>query len=253
MRRCVSNWKMISDALLSAASPQIRNMGTVGGNLLQRTRCGYFRDIGFPCNKRQSGLRLSRHTEVTIARWRSSASAIIASPRIRPIFPVALMALDTELELIEPRWQKPATAFGAILSTSPAIHRKSKPRCAPGEMIARLHVPGGAVARNSCYVKVRDRASFAFALVSAAVELDVADGMIRDARVALGGVGPCPGDCRTWRTRCAANGRNRRCSRPLRRSAGDGAPGAGGNDFKIELARRTVARALRTVAQRENL
>lgn len=114
-------------------------------------------------------------------------------------------------------------------------------------------MPDTPIARNSCYVKVRDRTSFAFALVSAAVGLDVADGTIRDARVALGGVAPKP-----WRlpeVEAALRGKHLEPAvlQAAAARAGDGARGAGDNDFKIELARRTVLRALRTVADRENL
>ena len=123
----------------------------------------------------------------------------------------------------------------------------------PGEVIASVRVAGGAVARNSTYLKIRDRASFAFALVSVAAGLDIVDGVIRDARVALGGVGPKP-----WRLpRVEEALRGQRPDQAVLETAaarsGDGASGSGRNDFKIALARRAVLRALRTVADQESL
>jgi xanthine dehydrogenase YagS FAD-binding subunit len=123
----------------------------------------------------------------------------------------------------------------------------------PGELITKVRVPAGSIARNSYYLKVRDRTSFAFALVSAAVGLDVEDGTIRDARVALGGVAPMP-----WRlpiVEAALRGQHLDPAvlDAAATQAGEGATGAGGNDFKIELARRAVSHALHTVAERESL
>ena len=247
----VNEWPMISQALLLSASPQVRNMGTVGGNLLQRTRCFYFRDTGFPCNKREpgSGCPALRGDNRELAIFGGSAQCIATHPSD---LPVALMALDAELDLIAPgggRRRLRLADFYRLPKETPHVETALR----PGELIERVHVPGGAVERNSCYVKVRDRTSFSFALVSAAVGLDVVDGVIRDARVALGGVAPMP-----WRLAAVEDMLRGQQMTPATleaaaAKAGDGAVGAGRNDYKIELAQRTVLRALRTVADRESL
>ncbi len=225
-------------------------MGTVGGNLLQRTRCFYFRDTGFACNKREPGLGCSalRGDNRELAIFGGSGQCIATHPSDMP---VALMAMDAELELAAPggasRRVKLAE-FYRLPGATPQVETVLR----PGELIVKVRVPAATTARNSIYLKVRDRTSFAFALVSAAVGLDVANGMIRDARVALGGVGPMP-----WRSPAVETAlRGQRLENATLQTAashaGNGATGAGGNDFKIELARRTVLSALRTVAERES-
>jgi xanthine dehydrogenase YagS FAD-binding subunit len=247
----IDQWPAISQALLLSASPQIRNMGTVGGNLLQRTRCGYFRDTGFPCNKRQpgSGCPAVRGDNRELAIFGGSSDCIATHPSD---LPVALMALDAELELAAPGGktrQLPLSRFYRLPGQTPRIENELQ----PGEVITRVSVPGGAVAKRSSYVKVRDRNSFSFALVSVAVGLDVAGNEIRDARIVLGGVAPMP-----WRLpRVEEALRGKRVGHDTFQTAAalasEGAAGAGGNDFKIELAHRTVIRALQTVTKRESL
>jgi xanthine dehydrogenase YagS FAD-binding subunit len=246
-----SQWPAISQALLLSASPQVRNMGTVGGNLLQRTRCGYFRDVGFPCNKRQpgSGCPALRGDNRELAIFGVSSHCIATHPSD---LPVALMAFDAELDLTAPGGKTRRLKLAHFYRT-PGDTPQIETVLHPGEMITRVHVPGGPVARNSCYLKVRDRTSFAFALVSAAVGLDVANNEIRDARIALGGAGPMP-----WRLPHVEELlRGKRAEQATFEAAaahaGDGAAGAGGNDFKIELTRRIVLRGLQTVADRESL
>jgi xanthine dehydrogenase YagS FAD-binding subunit len=239
----------ISQALLASASPQVRNMGTVGGNLLQRTRCGYFRDVGFACNKRLpgSGCPALHGENRELAIFGGSTQCIATHPSD---LPAALMALDAEVELAakggNTRRLKLAD-FYRLPADTPQIETAIR----PGELITKVRVPASQVARNSYYLKVRDRTSFAFALVSAAVGLDVSNGVVRDARVALGGVGPMP-----WRlphVEAALRGQRLEPARLQEAAAraGEGATGAGGNDFKIDLTRRTVLRALHTVAYRE--
>ena len=239
-------WPVISQALLLSASPQVRNMGTVGGNLLQRTRCGYFRDVGFDCNKRRpgSGCPALRGDNRELAIFGGSSHCIATHPSD---LPVALMALDAQLDLAAPGGgtrRLPLAQFYRLPGDTPHIETALR----PGEMITKVVVPSGPHARNSLYVKVRDRTSFAFALVSAAVGLAVSDGVIRDARIALGGVGAMP-----WRlphVEAALRGQRADTSvfETAAARAGDGAISAGLNKFKIELTRRTVLRALRTVA-----
>jgi len=162
------------------------------------------------------------------------------------------MALDAEVELISPDARSRRVAL-AQFYRPPGDTPDVETVLRPGETIAQVRVPGGPVARNSTYVKVRDRTSFAFALVSAAVALDIDGDRIRGARVALGGVGPMP-----WRLPHVEDAlRDKPATAETFRAAaaraGEGATGSGGNDFKIELARRTVLRGLRMVAERENL
>lgn len=244
--RVRQHWPVISEALLASASPQVRNMGTIGGNLLQRTRCGYFRDTGFNCNKRAPG---------------SGCPAIKGESRMLAIFgvsdnciashasdlAVALTALDATLELRGgngARRRVPLAEFYRLPGDTPHIETV----LAPGEMIEAVTVPEAHAARNSHYLKVRDRASFEFALVSVAVALETNGGAIRDIRVAAGGVGVRP-----WRLpEVEGVLRNATLSdgalREASARAGVGAHPTEQNTFKLTLLRRTVLRALQTAS-----
>jgi xanthine dehydrogenase YagS FAD-binding subunit len=241
----VSGWPAIASALLQAASPQIRNMGTVGGNLLQRTRCNYFRDTGFACNKRQpkSGCPAIAGDNRELAIFGGSAQCIATHPSD---LPVVLMALDAEVELTAPDGtarRLPLAEFYRLPGDTPHIETALK----PGELIDGVTIPATALARKSAYLKVRDRTSFAFALVSAAVALDIDGGRIRDVRIVLGGVAPMP-----WRLRHAEAALRGKIPgdtvfEDAASQATDGARPAGKNGFKTDLVRRTVIRALRTL------
>jgi xanthine dehydrogenase YagS FAD-binding subunit len=240
-----AGWPAIASALLQAASPQIRNMGTVGGNLLQRTRCNYFRDTGFACNKRSpgSGCPAIAGDNRELAIFGGSAQCIATHPSD---LPVALMALDAEVELTAPDGaarRVPLAAFYRLPGDTPHIETALK----PGELIEGVTMPATALARKSAYAKVRDRTSFAFALVSAAVALDIADGRIRDVRIVLGGVAPMP-----WRlphVEAALRGKTPgdAAFKDAAGHAADGATPAGKNGFKTQLVGRTVMRALQTL------
>lgn len=239
-------WPVISEALLLSASPQVRNMGTMGGNLLQRTRCGYFRDTGFACNKRLpgSGCPAIAGENRMLAILGGSEHCIATHPSD---LAVALVALDATLTLRAPGGhtrQVPLADFHRLPGDAPQMETI----LAPGELIESIQVPASAAARRSTYLKVRDRQSFEFALVSAAVALEVADGKVLDARVAAGGVGTKP-----WRLREVEDALRGKPLGPdaLREAAGtagQGAHPAGQNSFKLILLRRTVLRALETVA-----
>ena len=237
-----SGWPAISEALLLSASSQIRNMGTAGGNLLQRTRCLYFRDTGFACNKRVpgSGCPAIAGENRGLAVLGGSEHCIATHPSDMP---VALMAMDASLELMQAgggRRIVPLAEFYRLPGNTPDIETN----LVPGELIAAILVPASAAASRSRYVKVRDRASFEFAVVSAAVALDLQGGVVRDAWIAMGGVGTRP-----WRmpqvesalvgkpaadaTWDAAAGRAAEGAQPARRNA-----------FKLKLMQRTVRRAL---------
>jgi xanthine dehydrogenase YagS FAD-binding subunit len=237
-----ANWPAISEALLLSASPQIRNMGTMGGNLLQRTRCVYFRDTGSACNKRAagSGCPAIRGDHRMLGLVGVSESCIATHPSD---LPVALMAMDAALELLNPNGGKrivPLGEFYRLPGATPQIENN----LLPGEIIAAVLVPPSASAKRSRYIKVRDRASYEYALVSAAVALEVQDGTVREVRIALGGVGPKP-----WRlpqVEAALHGRpaTDEAFRAAAELASEGAKPGTQNAFKVTLMKRTVFRGL---------
>jgi xanthine dehydrogenase YagS FAD-binding subunit len=236
---------VLAQALLAGASGQIRNMATVGGNLMQRTRCYYFRDTAMPCNKRVPGSgcpALHGHNRMH-AVLGTSAQCIATSPGDMPVALVALGAI-VRIRGMDGERVVPLTEFHVVPGDRP--ERESVLR--HGELITAVDIPALPWARRSHYRKVRDRASYAFALASAAVALDLDGTTIRRARIALGGVGTKP-----WRSLEAEHVLAGQTATPaLYRAAGEralsGAVGSGDNTFKIELAIRTVVRALTTAA-----
>src|SRR3954469_961617 len=245
----VEQFPVISEALLNSASPQVRNQATIGGNLLQRTRCPYFRDVGYAaCNKRAPGSGCSAIGGEN--RWHAvlgtSENCIAANPSD---LAVALVALDAAVEVRGASGQRtvPLVDFHRLPGGTPHIETVLE----PGEVIAAITVPAGPAARRSHYLKVRDRASFEFAVVSAAVALEMdVDSRIRQARVALGGVGAKP--WRAPRVEAALAGASLDPA-VLRRAAAlaaEGAHGSGHNDFKIELMQRAIVRAVEIVGAR---
>lgn len=240
----IRRWPVLSQALLASASPQIRNMGTMGGNLLQRTRCGYFRDTGFACNKREpgSGCPAIRGENRMLAILGGSEQCIATHASD---FAVALVALDATVELSGPNGATRSLPIGQFHRV-PADTPHVETNLGPGELITAITVPASPAAGRSHYLKVRDRASFEFALVSAAVAIEVGDGTIHDVRIAAGGVGTRP-----WRlpeVEEALHGQS--LSPQLLKSAAEhaglGAKPASQNAFKLVLLRRTVLRALQT-------
>ncbi len=237
-----SDYPALREALLSGASPQLRNMATVGGNVMQRTRCSYFRDTGAPCNKREPGAGCG-----AIGGYTRMHAVLGGSEHCIAVHPsdmcVALVALDAVVHSRMPDGARRSTPFEAF-HTLPGDEPHVETLLLPGELITHVDLPASAFAARSHYVKVRDRASYAFALASAAVALDVHDGVVRDARVALGGVATKP-----WRSRDAERalvGKPAKVDtyRSAAAAALNGAVGRGHNEFKIELARRTLVRAL---------
>jgi xanthine dehydrogenase YagS FAD-binding subunit len=237
----------VAEALLSGASAQLRNAATVGGNLVQRTRCAYFYDVASACNKRHSGSGCDAHGGDNrlhaILGWSESCIATHPSD-----FCVPLVALDAivEMEGRTGRRQTPLEAFHRLPGNSP----NDESVLQPGEMIVAVRLPPAAehFAAHSRYLKVRDRTSYAFAIVSAAAALRLDGDTIADARLALGGVA-----LRPWRAREAepllVGARAEMSS--FRRAADAALAGAkpsGNNAFKIELAQRVVARAFALAA-----
>jgi xanthine dehydrogenase YagS FAD-binding subunit len=189
------DYPVLSQALLAGASGQLRNMATVGGNLLQRTRCGYFTDPTKLCNKRVPGsgcsARTGHHRELAILGASPACLAVHASDMA-----VALVALDA---IVHVEGQQGARAIPlASFYRLPEDKPDRDTVLEHGELITAVDVPPTPIAVRSCYRKVRDRASFAFALVSMAAAIEVADSAITDARIAFGGVAPVP-----WRARQA--------------------------------------------------
>jgi xanthine dehydrogenase YagS FAD-binding subunit len=244
----VQQFPVIAESLLNSASPQVRNQATMGGNLLQRTRCPYFRDVGYSaCNKREPGSGCAAREGEN--RWHAvlgtSENCIAAHASD---LAVALVALDAAVEVRGARGQRtvPLTELHRLPGSTPHLETVLE----PGEVIAALTVPASAAARRSHYLKVRDRASFEFAVVSAAVALDMDGNRIRQARVALGGVGTKP--WRVPRVEAALAGASLEPA-ALRRAAAlaaQGAQGRGHNEFKIELMQRAIVRAVENAGAR---
>jgi xanthine dehydrogenase YagS FAD-binding subunit len=236
-----TNYPVIAEALLASASPQIRNMATIGGNLLQRTRCVYFRDHGTACNKREPGSGCGAlHGENRLHAILGGSDHCIATHASD--LAVALVALDAVVVTARVGGGRrlPLEEFHLLPGDTPERETVLE----AGELIVGVEVPPLAFAARSHYRKVRDRASFEFAVAAAAVAADIGDGIIRDVRIALGGVGTKP-----WRARAAEQALigqpagvasfERAAARALA-----GAKPAEHNGFKILLAQRTLVRAL---------
>ncbi len=231
----------LAQAIDAGASGQIRNMASVGGNLLQRTRCSYFRDGASPCNKRELGSGCA-----ALDGYARMHAVIGGSKDCIAVHPsdmcVALMALDAIVR-VKSLGAERVMPFGdlhALPGDRPNIENTLK----QGELITAVELRDSAFTKRSYYVKVRDRASFAFALASAAVALDITGGKVVDARVVLGGVGTKP-----WREHAVEHelvGRpaTTRTFAAAAAVALDGAETRPDNAFKVELAKRVIVRAL---------
>jgi xanthine dehydrogenase YagS FAD-binding subunit len=237
----------LRQALLSGASPQLRNMATVGGNVLQRTRCSYFRDTASPCNKRQPGAGCAAQGGYTRmhAVLGGSEHCIAVHPSDMCVALVALDAVVQSRMANGTRRSTPFESFHTVPGDTPHVETILQ----PGELLTHIDLPASSLAAHSSYIKVRDRTSYAFALSSAAVALDVQDGTIRDARVALGGVATKP-----WRSREAERALiGKPATIDTYRSAGaeamSHAVARGQNGFKIALTQRTIAWALQEIGR----
>jgi xanthine dehydrogenase YagS FAD-binding subunit len=241
-------YPLLSKAILAGASPQLRNMATTGGNLLQRTRCYYFYDVGTPCNKREpgSGCGAKDGFNRIHAILGTSEQCIATHPSDMC---VALAALEAVVHVTGKDGERsiPFADFHRLPGDTPHLDTNLK----PDELITAVELPPKGFATHSAYLKVRDRASYAFALVSVAAALELDGDRIRTARLALGGVAHKP-----WRdTRAEALLAGKPATREHFQAAADavvkGAKGYEHNTFKIELAKRSVVRALEQAAGRE--
>jgi xanthine dehydrogenase YagS FAD-binding subunit len=244
-----NEYPVLSESLLKAASQQLRNMATVGGNLLQRTRCPYFRAGNgvYPCNKRQpgSGCAAIGGIDRGQAVFGTSDACTAVSPGD---WPVALIALDASIEIAGPKGDR--TMPVANLHRLPSDTPEQEFALEPGEIITAVIVPKTSAGRASTYHKLRDRESFAFALASAAVALETEGDVIKGARIALGGVATVP-----WRAKQAEDAiQGKRLTPALALEMGhaafsDARPGRQ-NGFKTELGARVVADALMIAFER---
>jgi len=235
----------LSESLWRAATEQLRNMATVGGNLLQRTRCAYFRNGSeFPCNKREPGSGCAAIGGHALFGGSDSCVATYAGD-----FAIALIAFDAVVDVAEPNGERSVPL--AELHVEPGDDPTREHVLAPDELIVRIRVPATPAGRGSTYLKIRDRESYAFALTSAAVGLTFdADGVINECRIGLGGVATRP-----WRaTEAEQSLLGQRLTPQTARHAGEVAFAAARtgtyNGFRIELGIRTVADALGTAGER---
>jgi xanthine dehydrogenase YagS FAD-binding subunit len=236
---------MIGQALELSASAQLRNMASIGGNLLQRTRCLYFRDVSAACNRRtpDAGCSAIEGRNRTHAILGTSQHCVATHPSD---LAVALLALDAMVVARDTSGERRISLVDLFRQPGDSPHQEHNLR--PGELIVAIEVPVGPEVRRSGYLKVRDRESYEFALASAAVALDISGGNIRSARVAVGGVATVP-----WRLPAvegALRGRppNADNFRSAAALAADGAKPLRENAFKAEVLKRTVERQLATVA-----
>lgn len=244
-QRIIKRYPLLANAILAGASPQLRNAATTAGNLLQRTRCYYFYDPSTPCNKRDPGTGCSAFAGV------NRIHAILgASEKCIAVHPsdmcVALAALDATVNL-EGTDGRRTIAFSDF-HRLPADQPQHDNTMHTGELITAIELPVSDFGSHHTYLKVRDRLSYAFALVSVAAALRIEAGKIAEARLALGGVAHKPWrdhGIEEWMRGKAPNEETfAHCADRLLRDA----KGSGQNNFKISLARRTVIRALRQAA-----
>jgi xanthine dehydrogenase YagS FAD-binding subunit len=246
--RFARNFPAVAEALLSGASAQLRNAASVGGNLMQKTRCAYFHDLSSACNRRAPGsgcdAREGENRLHAVLGW--SDACIATNPSD---FCVPLAALDAMVEVAGPKGKReiPFEAFHLLPGALP----ERETALEPGELIVAVCLPADAAAfaGNARYLKLRERTSFAFAVVSAAAALDLEGGIIRRARLALGGVAAKP-----WRTKDAEDSLAGKqpdaeaFAEAAELALTDARP-SGDNAFKIELARRIAHRALTLAAE----
>jgi xanthine dehydrogenase YagS FAD-binding subunit len=236
---------LLSQAFKAGASPQLRNMATVGGNMMQRTRCGYFYDTAMPCNKREPGSGCG-----AIGGYNRMHAIFGASDQCIAVHPsdmcVALTALNATVMVTGPKGER-KIAFGDF-HRLPGNTPDKDNNLQPSELITGISIPFNKLATHSHYLKIRDRASYAFALVSVAAALDIQNGTVKEVRLAMGGVAHKP-----WRL---AEAEKALTGKPATLDSFQAAAaiamkdahGQGYNDFKLKLAPNTIVEALRVAS-----
>jgi xanthine dehydrogenase YagS FAD-binding subunit len=243
--RIRNRYPLLSSAILAGASAQLRNMASTGGNLLQRTRCLYFYDTTTPCNKREPGTgcgaREGFNRMNAILGWSEKCIAVHPSDMC-----VALAALEAVVHVTGPNGNRaiPFAAFHRLPDDAPEIDTT----LAADEIVIAVELPAQGFARNYSYLKIRDRLSYAFALVSVAVGLELDGGAIKQARIALGGVAHKPWRIPEAETMLKGKEPDRKAFGATADALLEGAAGFAHNSFKIELARRAIIRALEQAA-----
>jgi len=244
----VKHFPVLSQAILAGASPQLRNMATTGGNLMQRTRCYYFRDTAYACNKRQpgSGCAALEGFNRIHAVLGGSDQCIATHPSDMA---VALVALDAVVHIKSAKGERKVAAgeFHLLPGSTPHLETVVE----PGELITYVTIPSSKFAAQSAYVKLRDRASYEFALASAGAALEIQGNKIHAARVVLGGVATKP-----WRSTEAEHiltgaTADEKTFHAAAEAAMKSAKAHKYNGFKIELAKRAITRALSSAAQQK--
>ncbi len=237
---------LLAQALKAGASPQLRNMATVGGNMMQRTRCSYFYDLTMPCNKRQPGSGCG-----ALQGYNRMHAIFGASDKCIAVHPsdmcIALVALDAFVLIAGPKGQRriPFADFHRLPGATPEKDNNLQ----RGEMIIAIQIPDNdAFVKNSLYVKIRDRTSYAFALVSVAAALDMKGNIIANARLAMGGVAHKP-----WRLTAVENFLKGKTAsvenfKQAAAIAMKDAKGYGYNNFKLKLSPNTIVQTLKTVS-----
>ncbi|TMG14557.1 MAG: xanthine dehydrogenase family protein subunit M [Chloroflexi bacterium] len=239
------DYAVLSQAILAGASAQLRNMATTAGNLLQRTRCMYFRDSAMPCNKREPGTGCPAITgsNRTLAVLGTSENCIATNPSDMN---VAMAALEATVHVQGPKGSRavPIGDFHLLPGRTPQRETVLE----PGDLVTHVTLPPPITGSQQVYLKLRDRASYEFALASAAVVITLAGGTVTRARVALGGVGTKPWRSPEAETALVGQMANATNFRKAAEAAMRGARPQTENAFKIELAKRCLTHALHTVA-----
>jgi xanthine dehydrogenase YagS FAD-binding subunit len=235
------DYAVLSQALLAGASAQLRNMATTAGNLLQRTRCMYFRDTAMPCNKRDPGTGCPAITgsNRTLAVLGTSDQCIATNPSDMC---VAMAALEATIHVVGPKGSRaiPIADFHLLPGSTPSRETVLE----PGDLITQVTLPPPASGSRQVYLKLRDRASYEFALASAAVVLTITDGNVTRVRVALGGVGTKPWRSPEAEATLVGQAATPASFRKAAEAAMRDAKAQSENGFKIELAKRCLAHAL---------
>ena len=235
------NYPMLARAILLGASQQIRNVATVGGNLLQRTRCPYYYDTAFACNKREPGTGCAALTGINRihALFGASDQCVAVHPSDMCV-PLAALDAIVEVQGLKGKRQMPFTDFHRLPGKTPQRDTNLE----PGELITAVILPPAPFAKASVYLKLRDRASYAFALVSVAAAVEIADNRIKTARLAMGGMAHKPWRFTEAESFLIGKAANTETFQQAAALALQGAKPLAYNGFKVELARRAIRRAL---------